>query len=105
MTNSIRFVGLLLAVVFLAASCGGGRDPWVGVYSNANSSVVLEIKSGGKASFAFAGEKKDCTYTTDGDKTLTLDCNMGDRITFSRQADGSIMGPPGNMIGALTKKS
>ena len=104
MTNAIRVVGLLLALVFLAASCGS-RDPWVGVYSNANSSVVLEIKSGGKASFAFAGEKKDCTYTTDGDKSLTLDCNMGDKLTFTRQADGSIIGPPGTMIGALTKKS
>jgi hypothetical protein len=103
--NSSRLIVVLLVLVFLAASCGGGRDPWVGVYSNANSSVVLEIKSGGKGSFALAGEKKDCTYTTDGTKTLTLDCNMGDKITFTKQADGSLMGPPGNMIGALTKKS
>ena len=103
--NSFRLAVVLLGLVFLAVSCGGGRDPWVGVYSNANSSVVLEIKSGGKASFAFVGEKKDCTYTTDGTKTLTLDCNMGDKLTFTRQAEGSLAGPPGSPIGALTKKS
>jgi hypothetical protein len=103
-SNAFKGLMIVLALMLLASGCGK-KSSWDGIYTNANSSIVLEVKSGGKASLALMGEKKDCTYTTDGDKSITLDCNMGDKLTLTKQADGSLAGPPGSLIPPLQKKS
>jgi hypothetical protein len=102
MTNPMRLVVLLLAVVFLSGSSCTRRDPWTGTYSNANGSIVLDVKSGGKASMTLMGDAKECTYTADGDKTLTLACpEPPGQLVFQRQSDESLVGQ--GFIGQLTK--
>lgn len=105
MMTSMRLVILLLAVVLLGLSCGG-TDPWAGTYSNANGSIVLDVKKGGKASFTALGAAAECPYTTDGDKTLTLNCpEPAGKFVFARQSDGSIVAEGNPMIGRLTKST
>ncbi|MGQ0568765.1 MAG: hypothetical protein ACT4P5_04420 [Armatimonadota bacterium] len=99
----MRLVALLVAFLFLSSSCGA-RDPWAGTYSNANGSITLDVKKGGKASFTALGDTEECTYTTDGDKTLTLDCPEppAGKFVFTRQSDESIVAD-NPMVGRLAK--
>jgi len=101
--NNPFFRKALLAVIIACASlttigCGSKVE---GTYSNVNGSIMLELKSGGKASLTILGEAEACTYKVDG-KTVTLDCK-GHKTVFTIHDDGSLTGPPGSMIGALRK--
>jgi hypothetical protein len=86
----------VLATATFASSC---TNPYVGTYSNANGSIVLDIKSGDKASLTLMGETKQCTYQAEKEQ-LTLDCG-GDKLVFTKHDDGSLTGP--GMIGMLKK--
>ncbi len=77
------------------------RSKFEGTYSNANGSIVLEVKGGGKASLTFLGETKSCNYTTSSEQ-LRLEC-AGDETVFTRHDDESLTGPSGSLIGALKK--
>jgi hypothetical protein len=92
------FVPLLLAFALSAASCGSRFE---GTYANANGTIILELRSGGKAALTFLGETRQCTYATGGEQ-LTLDCE-GQKTVFTGHDDESLTGPPGSMIGALRK--
>jgi hypothetical protein len=96
----MRFVLLLVAVLFVAGC--PKRATVEGTYTNANSSIVLDLKSGGQASFAVMGETKQCTYTADGSQ-ISLDC-QGDKVVFTKQADDSLAPPAGSLIEPLKKK-
>jgi len=98
--NSVR-IPLILVAVLLVSGCPK-RSTVEGVYRNDNSSIVLELKSGGQASLAIMGETRACTYTVDRSQ-ITLDCKEADRLVLTVQADGSLAGPPGSLIGALRK--
>jgi len=89
----------VVALTILAATAC--RSQFEGTYSNANGSIMLEVKSGGKASLTIMGETAECTYTVGGNQ-LTVDCK-GDKTVFTRHDDESLTGPPGSMIGALRK--
>jgi hypothetical protein len=89
---------LVLLMMLTWTSCGSKVQ---GTYSDVTGGVMLELKSGGQATFTFAGEATPCTYKVDGNQ-LTLDCK-GDQTVFTIHDDGSLTGPPGNLIGALRK--
>jgi hypothetical protein len=90
-------IGVVLALVLVTAACGSKVS---GTYSNENGFVVLDLRSGGKASLTMMGEVTECTFTVDGDK-LTLECK-GDKLVFTIHDDGSLTGP--GFIGMLRKK-
>ena len=53
--------GAILACAALIAGCSPGMK---GTYSDAGGGMVLDLKSGGKATFTFQGDAADCTYDT-----------------------------------------
>src|SRR5689334_506161 len=89
---------LLLGLVVSWTACGKSVQ---GTYSDNAGAFVLELKSGGKASFTFAGETMPCTYKADGNQ-VALQCAT-DTIVFTIHDDGSLTGPPGSFMGALRK--
>ncbi len=98
----MKLVALLAAVVLSVASCGGS-DPWAGTYSNANGSITLDVKKGGKASFSAVGQTVECAYTTERDTALSLTCpEPAGKFKFARQSDGSLVAD-NPMIGRLAK--
>jgi hypothetical protein len=60
-----------------------------------------ELKSGNKATFTFAGDSANCTYNVGGAK-IELTC-QGEKTEFTIHDDGSLTGPPGNLMGVLRK--
>jgi len=102
-TNRMKLLVLLLAVLSLGASCNGGGNVWLGTYTNANGSITLDVKNGGKATIALLGQSMECPYTTQSNTTLTLNCSEDPpgKVEFARQSDGSLLGP--GFVGLLTK--
>jgi hypothetical protein len=93
----------MLAVLALGlVGCGSGVR---GTYSDQTGAFVLDLKSGGKASFAIPGDAVSCNYRVDGE-SLTLDC-PGDagKLVFTIHGDGSMTGPRDSFMPALRKKS
>jgi hypothetical protein len=90
----------VLALVIVG--CGSGVR---GTYEDETGSFVLDLKSGGKASFAFPGDLISCNYRVEAD-TVKLDC-PGDagRLVLTIHGDGSMTGPRESSIPALQKKS
>lgn len=97
---------LTLAVLALGlgglAACGSGVR---GTYSDQSGAFVLDLKSGGKASFAIPGDAISCNYQVQGE-SLTLQC-PGDsgKLVFTLHGDGSLTGPRDSFMPALRKKS
>jgi hypothetical protein len=88
-------------LILLISGCDSGPR---GVYSDAMASVILELKSGGKANFTFMGDVQDCSYKSGG-KQLTLSCKGETTSTvFSIHDDGSLTGPPGSFMPPLRKQ-
>jgi hypothetical protein len=93
---------LVLTVACLAvlAGCGGVA----GTYTDPSGSMVLELKSGGAATFSFMGQTAQCTYATSGNQ-VTVDCKgEAGKTVFTVQSDGSLAGPPGSLFPPLKKK-
>jgi hypothetical protein len=72
-----------------------------GTYSDANGAFVLELRSGGKASFTMMGETKPCSYTVSGNQ-ITLECE-GEKMVLTKHDDDSLTGPPEGTMPALRK--
>ena len=89
----------LAALIVLGASACGSKVQ--GTYSDASGAFILELTSGGDASFTFAGETQACSYKVDGNK-LMLNCK-GDKTVLTIHDDGSLTGPPGTFMPALRK--
>jgi hypothetical protein len=103
MEKNIRGVWLVFAGVAIVASAACNSGP-SGTYSDTMGSVILELKSGGKANFTFQGDVADCTYSRSG-KQLTVECKGPAGTTvFNIHDDGSLTGPPGSFIPALRKQ-
>ena len=82
--------------VFVIAACGSGIE---GTYANDTVGIVLELRSGGKATFTSSlGDNDTCSYKVDGNK-LTLDCKH-DKVVFVVHDDGSLTAP---FFGTLRK--
>lgn len=89
------------ALLAVSAGCSSGPR---GTYSDTPGSVVLDLKSGGKANFTYMGDVADCTYTTSG-KQLTLNCKGEAGTTvFTIHDNDTLTGPPGSFIPALRKQ-
>jgi hypothetical protein len=89
----------LVGLMILASTACGSKVR--GTYSDANGAFILELRSGGDASFTFAGETQACTYKVDGNR-IALDCK-GDKTILTIHDDGSLTGPPGTLMPALRK--
>ena len=97
----------LTVIVFVAfvmipiGGCTGSSTE--GTYTSSMGNVVLDLKSGGKATFTLMGESMPCTYSVKGEK-LMLDCTpKGEKVDFVIHADGSISGP--GFIGSMKKSA
>jgi hypothetical protein len=89
-----------LVAVFSAAGCGGVQ----GTYSDPTGSMVLALKSGGNATFTFAGQTGNCTYTSSG-STVAVTCpDQPGAINFTLGSDGTLTGPPDSFFPPLKKK-
>jgi hypothetical protein len=100
----VKRTGLLLCLFLGAALTIGCTSGPSGTYSDTMGSVILELKSGGKANITFMGEVADCTDSTSGNQ-LTLDCKgQAGKIVFTIHDDGSLTGPPGGFMPALRKQ-
>jgi hypothetical protein len=96
----MRRIAVAALAVSLAA-CGGAR----GTYSDQSGAFVLDLKSGGKASFTIPGDAISCDYQVQGE-ALTLKC-PGDpgNLVLTLHGDGSITGARDSFMPALRKKS
>jgi hypothetical protein len=94
--NHASFRNLIL-VAFLCFACGLAAcgSKMEGTYADPSGAFVLVLKSGGNATFSFAGDTASCTYGVNGDK-LSLDCK-GDagKMVFTIQSDGALAPPQG----------
>ena len=67
-------------------------------------SVILELRSSGKANFTFKGNVQGCSCETRG-KQLTLSCRGEDSpMIFTVHDDESLTGPPGTLMLPLRKQ-
>jgi hypothetical protein len=98
----ITLIAVLALIAPVVVSCGS-KSQMEGTYSQAGSGmgIVLDLKSGDKATFSMSGEDFACTYKVNGDK-LALDCSpKGEELDFTIHDDGSLTGP--GLVGILKK--
>ena len=74
------------ALSFVTGGCGGSG--LAGTYSSTSGTMLVELRSGGKAAFTMMGGTEDCTYTTSG-QNLHLTCG-NDGVDFRIMDDGSL---------------
>lgn len=94
--RGVQRLALVLGLCGLLSACGSKLN---GTYTNATGIVMLELKSGGKATMGMGGETKDCTYAEEG-KQIRLTC-AGDRIALRVNDDGSLWAP--GFVGVMKK--
>ncbi len=87
---------VLVTGLAVLAACGSKLN---GTYSNSSGIVMLELKSGGKATMGVGGETRDCSYAEEG-KQVRLTC-AGDRIALRVNDDGSLWAP--GFVGLMKK--
>jgi hypothetical protein len=90
----------LITSVFVSCS---SKSKMEGTYSQsgAGMGIVLDLTSGGKATFSMSGKDFACTYRVTSDK-LALDCSpKGEKLDFTIHDDGSLTGP--GLVGILKK--
>ena len=103
MKNCFALIGIVLVpfVMISIAGCGGSNTE--GTYTSNMGNVVLDLKSGGKATFTLMGESMPCKYNVKGEK-LVLDCTpKGEKVDFVIHGDGSLSGP--GFIGSMKKSA
>jgi hypothetical protein len=99
-----RYVRNTVLTVIAAAALWGCGSSLTGTYSDANGAFTLVLKSGGTATFTFAGMPANCTYTSSGNM-LNLNCEGGQGpLVMTVQSDGTLVGPPGTFMPPLKKK-
>lgn len=102
MNGKRLFIFTSAVCIVIASACKSGV---AGTYSDANGAVILELRSGGSASFTFMGDVEDCSYKST-DKQLTLTCKGSPVPTtvFNIHDDGSLTGPAGAFMPPLRKQ-
>jgi hypothetical protein len=101
--HRIKLIAALALITSVIASCSS-KSKMEGTYSQAGSGmgIVLDLKSGDKATFSMSGEDFACTYKVNGDK-VALDCSpKGEKLDFTIHDDGSLTGP--GLVGILKKQ-
>lgn len=98
-----HFLRAVAAVSLVSAISGCHSGPG-GTYTDAMGSVILELRSGGKANLTFMGNVQDCSYASSGSQ-LTLTCQGEARPTvFTIHDDGSLTGPASSFMPPLRKQ-
>ena len=98
--SNLLALGVLLTWSVLLTGCGGKVEG--NTYAGNGGVIQIEFKSGGQAYVSTGPVSTPCTYTESG-KTVTLVCER-DKTVFTVDDDGALNGPPGGMLGRLTKK-
>lgn len=80
----------------LSIACGSKLD---GTYTNPSGIVMLELRSGGKATMGLGGETRECSHAEEG-KQVRLTCG-GEKITLRINDDGTLFAP--GFIGVMKK--
>ena len=93
--GALRLAGVVgLSALF--AGCGSKLD---GTYTNPSGIVMLELRSGGKATMGVGGETRECTHAEEG-KQIKLTCG-GEKIALRINEDGTLFAP--GFIGVMKK--
>ena len=95
--KSVSFRNLILGATTFCLTCalascgsGGNSTSVIGAYSDPSGGFVLDVRSGGAATYTSVGATFSCTYTTAGDK-LTLSCQgQTAKTVFTIHDDGSL---------------
>lgn len=104
MKNGFALIVMVLVLPFVIIPIGGCTGSSMdGTYTSNMGNVVLDLKSGGNATFTLMGESMPCKYSVKGEK-LVLDCTpKGEKVDFVIHGDGSISGP--GFIGSMKKSA
>jgi hypothetical protein len=103
MTRNSFVKGFLLAAACTGAVFAGCGSSVMGIYASDNSSVLLEVRSGGQATLTFMGLGNPCTYNVEG-KLLSLTCTGQNKpVQLTINQDGTLTGPPGTLFPPLRK--
>jgi hypothetical protein len=94
---------IMVCVSCAMAACGLFGSGLQGTYSDASGNIVLDLKSGGKASFSLITQTVPCSYAVNGEK-LTLNCQETGKLILAIHDDGSLTGPPEGFLPVLRKK-
>lgn len=88
----------------IATGCTSCMNPLLGKYYDESGGIVLDLKSGGNATFTFAGQPDSCTYTVQGTQ-LSLGCK-GDagNLGFTIDKDGSLI-PKSELMTRMRKRT
>jgi hypothetical protein len=81
----VAVISVVLCAFLVALGCGPSVK---GTYSDTSGTMMLELRSGGKASFTMMGETQECTYTVSG-KNIHLTCDKNE-TDFQIRDDGSL---------------
>jgi hypothetical protein len=97
--NAVLAAATLVAIACTVA-CGGVQ----GTYADTTGAISLVLKSGGNATFTFAGQTGNCTYTSSG-STVALTCpGQAGAVNFTLGSDGTLTGPSDSFFPPLKKK-
>jgi len=91
MTKRTQLVTLAVLWAGLALT---GCGKFTGTYETANGIAAVSFQSG-KAFMTLMGDTELCDFETRGDKIIVH--TKSDNIVFTRNEDGTIDGPLGNM--------
>jgi hypothetical protein len=91
MNRAKTFLSLIVVSIALAATgCG-----FSGAYETNNGAASVTFKSG-KAKLTMLNDSEECDYEMKGNKIIVHSKRAGD-IEFTKNDDGTIDGPAGNM--------
>ena len=94
-------ISLFVPLLVMIPTDGGSGSNMDGTYTSTGGTVVLDLKSSGKATFTLMGESMPCSYKVKDEKLL-LDCTpQGEKVDFVIHGDGSLSGP--GFIGSMKK--
>lgn len=96
-TPGVHRLAVMLGLCGLVAACGSKLD---GTYTNPSGIVMLELRSGGKATMGLGGETRECTHAEEG-KQIRLTCG-GEKIILRVNEDGTLFAP--GFIGVMKKR-
>lgn len=88
---------VVLSSLLVLLGCGSSVQ---GTYTSTSGTVILELHSGGEASFTMMGQTQDCTYTVKG-KNVHLTCGKHE-LNFNIMDDGSL-NTNSEFVGVLKK--
>src|SRR5215813_15303521 len=103
MKNWFALIVIVLVAFVMIPISGCTGSSMEGTYTSNMGNVVLDLKSGGKATCTLMGESMPCTYNVKGER-LMLDCTpKGEKVDFVIHGVGSISGP--GFIGSMKKSA